>query len=110
MIRFLSPVAYRVRPWKNNGGTTADIAVFPEGAGWDDFLWRVGIADIRQSGPFSSFPGIDRSIMLLECPPLSGMTLTIDSATVPMTLQQFIDFPGEAITTAALRGSALRDF
>ncbi|MBK9607139.1 MAG: HutD family protein [Betaproteobacteria bacterium] len=84
MIRLLHPLAYRAQPWKNGGGTTTEIAVHPEGAGWDDFLWRIGIADIRQSGPFSSFPGIDRSILLLDCPVGSGMTLTIDGTSVRM--------------------------
>jgi environmental stress-induced protein Ves len=110
MIRLLSPLAYRVKPWKNGGGTTTEIAVHPEGAGWDDFHWRVGIAEIRQSGPFSSFPGIDRSIMLFDCPPDSGMTLTIDGASVEMVQHEFIDFAGEAVTHGLLRGEAVRDF
>jgi uncharacterized protein len=110
MIRLLSPLAYRVKPWKNGGGTTTEIAVHPEGAGWDDFLWRVGIADIRQSGPFSSFPGIDRSILLLDCPPDSGMTLTVDGTSVEMVQHEFIDFTGEVVTQGLLRGQAVRDF
>ncbi|MBK8738044.1 MAG: HutD family protein [Betaproteobacteria bacterium] len=110
MIRLLHPLAYRAQPWKNGGGTTTEIAVHPEGAGWDDFLWRIGIADIRQSGPFSSFPGIDRSILLLDCPVGSGMTLTIDGASVRMIRGEFIDFAGEAATEGTLRGQAVRDF
>jgi environmental stress-induced protein Ves len=110
MIRILSPLAYRVKPWKNNGGTTTEIAVHPEGAGWNNFLWRVGIADIRQSGPFSSFPGIDRSIMLIDCPHGSGMTLTVAGTSVGMVQHEFIDFPGEAITEGELHGEAVRDF
>lgn len=109
MIRLLTPLAYRVKPWKNGGGTTTDIAVYPEGAGWDDFLWRVGIADIRQSGPFSSFPGIDRSIMLLDCPDGSGMALDVDGSKTEMVAHEFIDFSGEATTHGVLRGGAVRD-
>ena len=110
MIRLLSPLAYRVMPWKNGGGTTTEIAVHPEGAGWDDFLWRVGIADIAQSGPFSSFAGIDRSIVLLDCPPDSGMSLTVDGTSVEMVQHEFIDFAGESVTQGTLRGQAVRDF
>lgn len=109
MIRLLSPLAYHTTPWKNGGGTTTELAIHPEGAGWDDFLWRVGIADIRQSGPFSSFPGVDRSIMLLDCPLGSGMTLTIDGKSVEMVQHEFIDFAGEAVTQGRLRGEAVRD-
>lgn len=109
MIRLLSPLAYRVKPWKNGGGTTTEIAIYPEDAGWNDFLWRVGIADIRQSGPFSSFPGIDRSIILLDCPVGSGMTLKVDESPHEMIQHEFIDFPGEAATHGVLRGEAVRD-
>ena len=109
MIRLLSPLAYRVKPWKNGGGTTTEIAIYPEDAGWNDFLWRVGIADIRQSGPFSSFPGIDRSIVLLDFPVGSGMTLNVDESPHEMIQHEFIDFPGEAATHGVLRGEAVRD-
>ena len=110
MIRFLSPIAYRRQPWKNGGGTTTEIVVHPEGAGWDDFQWRVGIAEIGQSGPFSVFPGIDRSIMLLDCPPGSGMTLTVDGAPRALPLHEFVDFPGEARADGRLHGVPVRDF
>jgi environmental stress-induced protein Ves len=110
MIHLLSPLAYRVQPWKNGGGTTTEIAVHPEGAGWDDFLWRVGIADITKSGPFSSFPGVDRSILLLDCPPDSGLNLSIDGRSVEMVPDEFVDFAGEAVVHGLLRGEAVRDF
>ena len=55
-------------PWKNGGGTTRQVACWPPGAGSDDFDWRVSIATIAASGPFSTFPGIDRTIMLLDGP------------------------------------------
>src|SRR4029453_18819910 len=48
-------------PWKNGGGITHDVAL--SGAGPDDFAWRVSIADIERPGPFSSYPGIDRSFV-----------------------------------------------
>ena len=110
MIRLLSPLAYHATPWKNGGGTTTEIAVHPEGAGWDDFVWRVGIADIRKSGVFSSFPGIDRSIMLLDCPAGSGMTLSVDGNNIEMIQHEFVDFAGEAASHALLRGESARDF
>lgn len=52
--------------WKNGGGTTRTLAVSPEDAGFDDFRWRVSIADVGKSGSFSAFPGVDRTIVLLE--------------------------------------------
>ncbi len=62
-------------PWKNGGGSTRTLAVYPPGASLKDFVWRVSLAEVAGSGPFSSFPGIDRMIalwsgngMLLESP------------------------------------------
>ncbi|WP_423192380.1 HutD family protein [Cupriavidus sp. H18C2] len=53
-------------PWKNGGGSTREIAVWPPGAGMDTFDWRISVADIATDGPFSAFPGIDRQIVLME--------------------------------------------
>ncbi|PLQ01452.1 HutD/Ves family protein [Cupriavidus pauculus] len=53
-------------PWKNGGGTTREIAVWPPGAGMDTFDWRISVADIATDGPFSAFPGIDRQIVLID--------------------------------------------
>jgi uncharacterized protein len=51
-------------PWKNGGGTTRTLAVAPQGAGLDDFHWRVSMAQIDASGDFSAFPGVERTILL----------------------------------------------
>jgi uncharacterized protein len=53
------------QPWKNGGGITREIAVIPPGASLAGFTWRVSVAEIAHSGPFSAFPGIDRQILLL---------------------------------------------
>jgi environmental stress-induced protein Ves len=61
-----------VMPWKNGGGTTTEIAVAPEGASFKDFDWRISMAHVGQDGPFSSFPGIDRTLSVLTG---AGITL-----------------------------------
>jgi len=43
--------------WKNGGGWTRELLAWPHPADW---ALRVSVADIEASGPFSSFPGIDR--------------------------------------------------
>lgn len=53
-------------PWKNGGGTTREIAADPPGAGFDAFGWRLSVAEVERDGPFSAFPGIDRTIVLLR--------------------------------------------
>jgi environmental stress-induced protein Ves len=54
------------RPWKNGGGTTVEYTVCPDGAGFDDFSWRVSRARVGRHGPFSAFPGIDRTLAVVE--------------------------------------------
>lgn len=61
--------------WKNGGGETAEIVCQPEGAGFDDFQWRISTARVATSGPFSVFPGVARSLTVLESGP---MVLRID--------------------------------
>jgi environmental stress-induced protein Ves len=94
-------------PWKNGGGTTSEVAVHPEGAGFDDFGWRISIADIARGGPFSLFPGIDRTLTMLE----GSVTLSIEgrSAITLTPESEPLDFPGDAPTRADLAGSAARD-
>ena len=53
-------------PWKNGGGTTAEVAAFPEGSGFETFGWRISMADVASDGPFSLFPGIDRTLIVVE--------------------------------------------
>ena len=53
-------------PWKNGGGTTSEVIVHPPRAGFDDFGWRISIAKVEKSGPFSTFAGIDRNLAMLE--------------------------------------------
>ncbi|WP_394779992.1 HutD family protein [Undibacterium sp.] len=53
-------------PWKNGGGTTTELVVWPEGAGLDSFGWRISSAVVSSSGPFSRFDGIDRSLAVLQ--------------------------------------------
>ena len=66
MVRLLTPADFHSMPWKNGAGRTTEIAVHPPGAALDTFAWRVSIADVERDGPFSRFPGIDRTIVLLE--------------------------------------------
>lgn len=106
----MTPTSYAslvAAPWKNGGGVTRELACFPAGAGFDDFLWRVSIAEVNQSGPFSRFPGIDRVILLLDG---GGMVLRSDQGEHALTsaLEPHA-FRGEAQVDAELLGTS-RDF
>ena len=60
----------RRMPWRNGGGVTAEVARSPEGPGESPFDWRVSFAEVAQSGGFSLFPGVERTIVLLAGPPM----------------------------------------
>lgn len=95
-------------PWKNGGGITTEIAVFPPDAGLNDFHWRVSTARVEQDGPFSIFPGIDRSLSLLDG---VGVTLKVQGR-VPFGMMRrykpFV-FPADVATDAVLMSGPITD-
>ncbi|WP_318216035.1 HutD family protein [Streptomyces sp. SCL15-6] len=95
-------------PWKNGGGVTSEVAVHPQGAGTDDFAWRVSVADVARSGPFSTFDGVDRNITVVDGP---GMALTVDGTphVVDAPYEPFA-FPGDAVTECRLLDGPIVDF
>jgi environmental stress-induced protein Ves len=95
-------------PWKNGGGSTTEIAVFPPDAGFDDFDWRVSLATISADGPFSVFPGVDRTLALVEG---HGVTLDIDGEPVLVSAAEpVVAFEGDARVAAKLNRGATVDF
>lgn len=106
--RLLAPADYRKMPWKNGGGVTWQIATAPPGASLDAFEWRVSIARIDRDGPFSAFPGIDRTLVLLSG---KGMNLTAGgNATDVRVPYHPVRFAGEAEIECALVDGPTRDF
>lgn len=99
---------HRRMPWKNGKGVTTEIAVGPEGAGLDDFAWRVSMADVTEDGPFSTFPGVDRTLSVLEG---EGIELSVsgqeevrlDTESAPFA------FPADMHTGAKLIGGPITD-
>ncbi|GIG62257.1 hypothetical protein Lfu02_66290 [Longispora fulva] len=95
-------------PWLNGGGVTRAVAAGPPGAGLTDFDWRVSLADVAASGPFSTFAGIDRIITVVAG---AGMTLTVDG--VPTTVTDGsgpFAFPGDVLTDCVLVAGPIVDF
>jgi len=96
-------------PWKNGGGSTREIVCRPQGAGMDAFDWRVSIATIAQSGPFSVFAGVDRLILLLDgdgvqLQSAGGMDHRLDNALQPFA------FSGDESLDCTLLGGPSLDF
>lgn len=99
---------YRAMPWKNGGGVTHEIAVWPEGAGMDDFDARISMAEVAADGPFSRFDGIDRTLTLIGG---AGIGLAFqDGGTVALTPgAPPLSFPGEAAVTGRLTDGPILD-
>ncbi|WP_406009536.1 HutD family protein [Streptomyces sp. NBC_00637] len=97
----LLPAAGRTATaWKNGGGVTREIVCSPAGAGMAAFTWRVSLAEVAASGPFSVFPYVERTLTLVEG---AGMDLTVggrrrlvDTRHVPR------DLPGDEPTDCRL--------
>ncbi len=73
MIRVLRFQDVTVMPWKNGQGETREIC--KSGDSQEEYDWRISVATISQSGPFSRFDGYLRNISVLEG---GGMHLDID--------------------------------
>lgn len=106
--RKLPVEALKILPWKNGGGVTTEIAAGPPRSDDQDWSWRVSIADVPATGPFSRFPGIDRTIAVIEG---DGMDLRFeDGRMVPLEPNQPIDFAGDVAVDGILRTDPIRDF
>ncbi len=98
---------YQRMRWKNGAGWTTEIAQAPAGDG--GFEWRVSIAEVDADAAFSTFPGVDRSLLVLAG---EGMALTFgDGASALLRpLAEGLAFPGEATVHARLLDGPTRDF
>jgi environmental stress-induced protein Ves len=63
-MKIVRKSSFVASPWKNGGGITHEALRHP--AGGVDFKWRVSMAEIDASGPFSDFSGCRRTMVLLR--------------------------------------------
>ena len=92
--------------WKNGQGWTREILRVPDRDDWD---WRLSIAEIEQDAAFSSFPGIDRELVLLRG---NGVRLVFeDGEQIELEPPHGrIRFAGERGVHGTLRDGATHDF
>ena len=102
VVRFAELTAV---PWRNGGGVTRQV-VSAGGSGSQDFDWRISIADLNEPGPFSSFPGVDRIITVVEG---EGMDLVIDGVEHVLGLHEPLSFDGASQTSCSRLAGPLRD-
>lgn len=108
-VTLFSPSAYKVMPWKNGAGSTTELLIAPEGASVQSgFDWRISLAQVPASGPFSSFPNYQRTIMLLRGDPMR----LVHQGQGEHLLEPFqpYDFHGAWQTEGILTGRLVEDF
>ncbi|MGB5069213.1 MAG: HutD family protein [Albidovulum sp.] len=91
------------QPWKNGGGVTHEIAKAMKG---DDLLWRLSMADVAADGPFSFFPGLTRSLTVIE-----GDGIDLETPDGPLTASPLapVRFSGDTPVTGRLHHGPIRD-
>jgi environmental stress-induced protein Ves len=92
-------------PWRNAGGKTRELLAWPNAAAWQ---CRASVAEVVRSGPFSSFPGVQRWFSVLEgdgiCLKINGHVHMLRKGDEPLA------FDGAMSTHCELMGNATQDF
>lgn len=107
-MRMIRAAEFRRMPWKNSGGETTELAISPPDAGLNAFDWRISMARVAVDGPFSAFPGVDRTLAALGG---AGMILTVaerGSHSLGPDCEPFL-FSGDAAVEATLIGGPVDD-
>lgn len=89
-------------PWANGRGKSYEITR----SGGDDWLWRIAIAPVIEAGPFSSLPGVDRQLVVMDDAPL---TLVIDGVEKVVHRGEVAHFSGDSAVTCSLPAGPTRD-
>lgn len=82
-ISYLPASGYITMPWKNGNGSTDEVCLLPADATRDGFELRVSRATISDSGAFSSFSGVERTITLIEG---EGLELRFDDRDIVLSI------------------------
>jgi environmental stress-induced protein Ves len=98
---------YKRMSWKNGGGVTTELLLEPKEDG--TALWRLSIAEVTKSGPFSDFSGYARTIMLIDGP---GFVLDFEGHPSQRLDRRYEPFPfdGGWKTDCTLIDGPVRDF
>jgi environmental stress-induced protein Ves len=91
-------------PWANGKGTSYEIASDRDAS--NQWTWRVAIAPVVEDGPFSTLPGIDRQLVVIDG---NGMVLEVDGKTVECPSGQVVSFSGDSTTSARLINGPIVD-
>ncbi len=105
-MRIIAKSEYSGMPWKNGGGTTSEV--FADYVSPGVFNWRVSIADVNSSGPFSNFAGYERHIMVLTG---RGMDLGFGGGKrMELARLRPVTFSGDSSVVGVLKDGPVQDF
>ena len=88
---------HRAMPWANGRGTSYEIASDRDDT--DRWSWRVAIAPVVVDGQFSSLPGVNRELLVIEG---NGMVLEVGGESVECWPGRVVRFSGDSTTFARL--------
>lgn len=63
-MRLYTEADFKQMPWKNGGGTTLELFSLRDAQ--EEILFRLSSASVKQDGPFSIFPNIERILFLVS--------------------------------------------
>lgn len=111
-LRLIPAHDYRRERWRNGFGWTREILRWPDTArpeSADDWDWRLSIAEIERDGPFSTFDGVDRELVLMHG---NGVRLRFDDGEVRDVAPPHgrVRFPGERAVSGELIDGTTHDF
>lgn len=106
MIQHLSSADYKCMLWKNGAGYTIELAR-SEGSSLELFDWRISMADVKTSGSFSKFDGMQRYLTVLEG---QDILLNIDHQVKHLQYLESIKFSGDSQVSCELPNGKIRDF
>ena len=91
-------------PWKNGGGVTRLLAASGDQT---QTHWRLSLAEIQKDGPFSTFPGWERILTIVDG---DGIDLTGDGNTLRARPWVPLEFSGDIALHGTLPGRASQAF
>ncbi|MEO3937144.1 HutD family protein [Dermatophilaceae bacterium Soc4.6] len=92
-------------PWRNGRGSTRELAKRLLGVVGPDFVWRISVAEVTEDAEFSTFPGVERTIVPIWG---QGVGVDVDGAHSQVGLFETFAFSGEAQTCAQPLGGPSR--
>jgi environmental stress-induced protein Ves len=92
-------------PWRNGGGVTRELVAWPSPQDW---IWRLSVAEVARSGPFSRFEGVQRWFAVLGG---AGVRLSLGEHTHELTRDsEPLCFDGASAVECQLLDGATQDF